>query len=247
MLFKTYGNSSKPVIILIHGGGLSAWMWNRQVEAWEKDYFIITPILDGHGEDYRTPFVSITDTAAKIVRYIDENCGGNVFAIGGLSIGAQIVVEMLSVRKNIAEKAVIESALVIPMKWVASSAKLTYDIAFSWIKMKWFSRLQARSMYIADETFLDYYADSTRMTKESLINMTVSNSLFSLPESLENSGTKALIICGAKELAVMKKSATLLNEILKTSRLAVIESCGHGFSIKSPADYISLVTAFLTE
>ncbi|WP_246578320.1 alpha/beta fold hydrolase [Clostridium frigoris] len=50
MIFKEFGNKNMPVIIFLHGGGLSWWSWNPQIEFLQNDYCIVTPIIDGHGE-----------------------------------------------------------------------------------------------------------------------------------------------------------------------------------------------------
>lgn len=124
MITKNYGDKSKPVIVLIHGGGLSDWMWQPQIDALQNEYHIVTVLLDGHGEAYETAFDSIEVSAQKIIDDIYENFGGKVYAICGLSVGAQITVEILSRQQNIAQKAIVESAMVIPMKHLLGVTKL---------------------------------------------------------------------------------------------------------------------------
>lgn len=63
MIFKEFGDKSKPAIIMLHGGGLSWWSLKPQIEALQKKYYVITPILDGHGEEWHTTFVSIQKSA----------------------------------------------------------------------------------------------------------------------------------------------------------------------------------------
>ncbi len=72
MIFKEFGNKNMPVIILIHGGGLSWWSWKAQIEVLEKNYYVVTPIIDGHGDDYDTEFVSIKKSAEEIIKYVKE-------------------------------------------------------------------------------------------------------------------------------------------------------------------------------
>ena len=96
MIFKEFGDKNRPVIILLHGGGLSWWSWKAQIEVLEKDYRVVTPIIDGHGDAWDSTFVSINKSAKQVIKYIKENCDGKVLALCGLSIGAQIIVEILS-------------------------------------------------------------------------------------------------------------------------------------------------------
>lgn len=247
MLFKEFGNKNMPVIIFIHGGGLSWWSWNPQIEALKKNFYIITPIIDGHGDACDTTFVSIKESAEQVIKYIKENCSGKVFAICGLSIGAQIVVEILSKEADITENAVIESALVYPIKMAIALTVPMYNMCYGLIKKRWFSKLQAKTLNVPDELFETYYKESSRMTKESLINFTISNGNYPMPRSLCNTKAKTLILVGGKELSVMKKSAVLLHETIKDSVLQVIEKSGHGeISLMYPDKYLNLLQKFFS-
>jgi len=37
MIFKEFGNKNMPVIIFLHGGGLSWWSWKPQIKALQKE------------------------------------------------------------------------------------------------------------------------------------------------------------------------------------------------------------------
>ncbi|MBZ9623785.1 alpha/beta hydrolase [Clostridium sp. FP2] len=245
MLFKEFGNKNMPVIIFIHGGGLSWWSWKPQIEALKNDFYIITPIIDGHGDACDTTFVSIKESAKQVVKYIKGNCNGKVFAICGLSIGAQITVEILSKESDITENAVIESALVYPIKMAIALTVPMYNMCYGLIKKRWFAKLQAKTLNVPDELFEIYYEESSRMTKESLINFTMSNGNYPMPEALCNTKAKTLILVGGKELSVMKKSASLLHETINCSFLKVIEKSGHGeISLIYPDKYLNLLQQF---
>ncbi|AZV57378.1 alpha/beta hydrolase [Clostridium sp. AWRP] len=242
MIFKEFGNKNMPVIIFLHGGGLSWWSWKLQIEALQKDYCIITPIIDGHGDACDTTFVSIKKSAEQIVKYIKENYNGKVFALCGLSIGAQIVVEILSQESDITENAVIESALVYPIKMATSLIVPMYNMCYGLIKKRWYAKLQAKTLNVPKELFESYYYDSSRMTKESLINIMKSNGDYSMPQALYKTKAKTLILVGEKELSVMKKSAILLHKTINGSFLKVIEKGGHGeISLIYPDKYLNLL------
>jgi len=95
---------------------------------------------------------------------------------------------------------------------------------------------------VPDDMLENYYEDSCRMSKESLINMTISNSTYSLPENLYKSNAKVLIAVGGKELTVMIKSAKLLNSTIKNSTLKILDKYGHGeLSLKHPEEYSEMI------
>ena len=102
MIVKEYGKSNKDIIMLLHGGGLSWWNYEEVSEILKSNYHVILPILDGHSGSDRD-FTSIESNANEIIEYIDNNYNGNVKLIGGLSLGAQILLDILSKRDNICE------------------------------------------------------------------------------------------------------------------------------------------------
>ncbi|MEX1378377.1 MAG: alpha/beta hydrolase [Eubacteriales bacterium] len=246
MKFREFGTKGNKPIMLLHGGGLSWWSLKPHIQALKNDYFIIAPTIDGHGDDSQTTFTSIEECADKIVNYINDKLDGKLYCICGLSIGAQIAAEVLSRKVNIAHKAVIESGLFCPMQYVASMAKPMYGMSYGLIKQKWFSKYQAKALYVPEEMFEQYYEDSCKMSKESLINMTISNSTYSIPKNIKNSEAETLIIVGGKELSAMKKSAQLLHDTINNSTLTIIDKNSHGeLSLKTPDKYIKMLLDFL--
>ena len=93
MKFTEYGKKDGDTVILLHGAGLSWWNYKREAELLADRFHVILPILDGH-EDSDRPFTSIKSAAEEIIGFIDTCCGGSVLAIGGLSLGGQILLEI---------------------------------------------------------------------------------------------------------------------------------------------------------
>ena len=95
-----FGQQNPDVIMLLHGGGLSWWNYREVAQMLAEQYHVVLPVLDGHaGSD--APFTTIEDNAARLISYIDTHLGGQILAVGGLSLGGQIAVEMLSQRPAI--------------------------------------------------------------------------------------------------------------------------------------------------
>ncbi|GAB6107928.1 alpha/beta fold hydrolase [Fusibacter bizertensis] len=242
MQFKTFGSNENPAILLLHGGGLSWWSLNEHIEILKEFYYVITPVIDGHGEDYETNFISIKDSALKIVQYIDKNLDGKLFCIGGLSIGAQITCEILSIRPDICERAIIESALVIPIKGMKAMMAPMVKLSYGLIKQRWFARLQAKTLYVPEKLFEQYFDDSKKMTKVSLVNITLSNGDYHVNESIEKATAKIEILVGEKEISIMKRSANILHSKLPNSTLYVSPNMKHGeLSLNHPMDYLRIV------
>ena len=145
MHYVEFGKENNSIILLLHGGGLSWWNYEDVAKSLQKDYHVILPILDGHAKSEK-PFTSIEDNADEIINFIDAHSGGSVFLIGGLSLGGQILLEILSQRNDICKYAIIESALVIPSKLTCSMIKPAFGSCYGLIQYKWFSKLQFKSL-----------------------------------------------------------------------------------------------------
>lgn len=247
MKFKEFGNKNLPTMILLHGGGLSYWSLEKVVNNLQKDYHVVTPIIDGHGEDSSTTFISIEDSAKKLINYIDINCKGKVFLIAGLSLGAQITVEVLARRKDITEFAIIESALVLPIAYTNLMVSLT-KISYGLISKRWFSKAQAKSLYVPEEMFEKYYEESCKMSKESLANIARSNGRYIMKESIKDTQAKVLVIVGEKELKMMKESAMAINDVILESNLYMAKGMHHGeLSLVNNHMYIKILRDFVME
>lgn len=247
MNYKEYGKQYRNVIILLHGGGLSYWNYREEAEALQNKFHIIIPILDGHpGSD--SAFTTIEDNAKEIISFIDEKFNSSVLLIGGLSLGGQILLEILSQRGNICKYAIVESALVNPSKFTYAMIKPAFGSCYGLIRRKWFSKLQFKSLKIKQELFDDYYKDTCGITKEDMIAFLQANSLYSIKESLGKCTAKVKIFVGERENAAMKKSAKIINEKLKNSFLIVKRKMYHGeFSINHANDYVEEILTLVRE
>ena len=240
MIVKEYGKSNKDIIILLHGGGLSWWNYEEVSEILKSNYHVILPILDGHSGSDRD-FTSIESNANEIIEYIDNNYNGNVKLIGGLSLGAQILLDILSKRDNICEYAIIESALVCPMKMTNRLIELLINMSYGLINKKWFSKLQFKSLKIKEELFDKYYIDSSNITKDNMISFLKANSNYHL-KNIKTNKSKSIVIVGSKERPIMIKSAKRIHDELINSELEILSGYYHGdLSINHPNEYAEKV------
>jgi len=247
MLFKEFGHTEAPAVVLLHGGGLSWWSLQAVVDLLTPAYRVITPVIDGCGEDAHEPFQSIEASARNLLRYIRENCGGHVYALGGLSIGAQIAVEALSVQPDAADYAVIESALVFPIRATKALVLPMMNMSYGLIQRRWFAKLQAKALCVPESLFERYYADSRKITKASLIQTILSNGTYALKSGIAETTAKTLVIVGEKEIAIQKKSAKALHERIPDSELYVAPDLKHGeLSLLHPKAYAELLQTLFT-
>lgn len=245
--YAEYGSENGKVVMLLHGGGLSTWNYRKTAELLSGEYRVIIPVLDGHaGSD--ADFTTIEDNAARIIEFIDEKFGGNVLLMGGLSLGGQILLEIMARRRDVCRYALIESALVVPSKLTCALAGPMLECSYGLIRRRWFAKLQFASLGIRKDLFEDYYRDTCGISKENMISFLRANALYSMKKSVCDSCAKTDIFVGGKENRAMRKSAGIIHETLPGSRLHTLPGWRHGeFSINHPAEYAGRILEILSE
>jgi len=241
MRYLEYGNQNPETVILLHGGGLSWWNYREVAQLLADKYHVVLPILDGHA-DSDAPFTSIEDNAARIIAHIDEHFGGKVLALGGLSLGGQIAVEMLTQRPDICRFALLESTLVKPSKLTHALIKPTFGMSYGLVKQKWFAKLQAAYLGIPQTLFDDYYQDTCKISKEDMIAFLQSNSAYSIKPALRDTQAKLYIVFGSKEQASIRTSGKLLHDLIPNSTLKTLPGFRHGdLSLNYPEQYAQMI------
>ena len=246
MRYVEYGNQNPETVILLHGGGLSWWNYRDVAQLLSDRFHVVLPILDGHA-DSDAPFTSIEDNAARIIAHIDEYFGGNILAVGGLSLGGQIAVEMLTQRPDICRFALLESTLVKPSKLTHSLIKPAFGMSYGLIKQKWFAKMQAAYLGIPQKLFDDYYRDTCKISKEDMIAFLKSNSAYSIKPALRDAQAKVHIVFGSKEQSSIRISGKQLNHTIPGSTLEILPGYNHGdLSLNHPEQYAQILLTLIS-
>lgn len=241
MEYMEYGKENSETILLLHGGGLSWWNYDNVAKALRDEYHVILPILDGHAES-DAPFTTVEQNAREIIRYIDGHCGGSVLLIGGLSLGGQVLLEMLSQRKDICKYAIIESASVRPSRLMCTLVRPAIGCSYGLVKRRWFSRLQFRSLRLREDLFECYYTDTSDITRENMIAFIEASAGYSLNEDIRACEAEVHVYVGSRERRSVRKSAEDIRRALPAATLHVLPRLYHGeFSIKHADDYAAAI------
>ena len=246
MRYVEYGSQNPETVILLHGGGLSWWNYRDVAQLLSDRFHVVLPILDGHA-DSDAPFTSIEENAARIITHIDGHFSGKVLAVGGLSLGGQIAVEMLTQRPDICRFALLESTVVKPSKLTHALIKPSFGMSYGLIKQKWFAKMQAAYLGIPQKLFDDYYRDTCKISKEDMIAFLESNSAYSIKPALRDAQAKVHIVFGSKEQASIRTSGKLLNHTIPDSTLEILPGYNHGdLSLNHPRAYAQILLTLIS-
>lgn len=232
--------------MLLHGGGLSWWNYREAAELLQAEYRVILPILDGHAGSDR-PFTTIAQNASELLLFIDAHCGGTVALIGGLSLGGQVLLEMLSQREGLCAHALVESAAVIPSGLTNALIAPAFGSSYGLIQNRSFAKLQFRSLHIRQELFEDYYRDTCRIKKDDMIAFMKASTSYALKDEICNTTADVHVYYGSRETGEIRRSAEQLRSRLPACRLHVLPGLRHGeFSINHPDAYADAVRQIIS-
>ena len=247
MIIQEYGADQKDTIILLHGGGLSWWNYREVAELLQREYHIVLPILDGHANSDR-PFITIEDNASEIISFIDEHLNGSVLLICGLSLGGQILLEMLSQRGNFCSFALVESAAVIPSKMTNALIAPVFGSSYSLIRSRKFARMQFQTLHIKPDFFEDYYHDTCQIKKQDLIAFLKANTSYKLKDTVRGASAQIHIYYGEKETGEIRKSAEAICREIPSCKLHCLKGLYHGeFSMNHADRYADAIRQIIHE
>ena len=241
MKYREFGLGQKETILLLHGGGLSWWNYLEAAKLLQTDFHIILPILDGHAGSDR-PFTTIEENASEIISFIDAQFGTSVLMIGGLSLGGQILLEMLSQRRDLCSYALVESASVFPSKLTNKLIAPAFGGSYGLIKNRGFAKMQFNALHINPMLFDDYYRDTCQIRKEDMISFMKATTSYSLKDSLRSVSSEVHVYYGSRETGLIKHSAEMLGKELPGCILHPLTGFYHGeFSLNHADAYADAV------
>ena len=254
MTFHEFGDRNFPHILLIHGGGNSWWNYLRQARMLSDKYHVILPTLDGHGEEYQKDYISTENSAQQILEYIKNNCDRKLFAIGGVSLGGQIAIELLSLDSDIAEKAIIDGSICIPQPKLARICtvivklfgKIMFSKSASKIQLGLMKKMYP-SMAYPEEIENYYIEDMPRIPIKTLVTIYKTYmGEYRLKYAIKESKTQVLYIYGEKEMRCVKESAKLFQKMHPDCTLYEAKGYNHGYlSAYLPLEWMELVNRIL--
>lgn len=242
MQYREYGTDRGKTIMLLHGGGLSWWNYRDVAELLKPDYHVILPILDGHAGSDR-PFTTIEDNADEIIAFIRTHLGGHVAMIGGLSLGGQILLSILSRRRGICRYAIVESASVIPSRSVHALIGPAVACSYGLIRHRSFAKWQFASLHMNQDLFEDYVRDTCRIRKDDMIAFLRASTAYALDTSVTDTDAKVYVFAGGKEGCRILRSADRICEAVPGCVKTILPGLYHGeFSINHPSEYVRTVS-----
>jgi pimeloyl-ACP methyl ester carboxylesterase len=258
LAFQTFGPNNATTIVFLHGGGAGWWMWEPVIK-FLPEYHCIAPDQPETGGSREFKPFSMALAAEKTAELIRTQAHGGKAVVVGLSEGAQVAVQLLATVPEVVEKAIITSALLLPIAglgWLNSPALLgwTYRVSIPpFYNADWWIRLNMKyAAGVPNEYFPQFKKNFQTITEPEFVNMLIANQTFRLPAGLDKATASTLVLAGKKEYSGMKQSVRDLVAALPNARGGWINLVGtstlasqHNWALTAPDLFAATVRAWI--
>ncbi len=236
---------SEETLVFLPGGGVSGWSW-RAVGERLPEYRSLLVDLPGHGRSRDAGRFSMQFAAAEVESLIKERAGGSAHVVG-LSLGAQVAIQLLATNAAAVQSAFVSGCLTRPIPGLGNYhlLKATFSLYAPFQNMPWLVRANARSSGVPREYEEEFAADTRSLTPEMLASVIAANQSFRLPIGLHGVSTPTLVVVGEKELGPVKRSARDLRDSLVRARAYEVVGRQHSWPISDAALCAEGIRAFL--
>ncbi|MBZ9606797.1 hypothetical protein G9F73_002980 [Clostridium estertheticum] len=251
-----FGNIENPKLLMFHGMACT-WKQNfgQVIEKLKEQFYLIIPAYNGHNPDENKDFTSITQTASEIDDYIMKNHNGKIYASYGLSMGANILVEVLSNQRIQMEKAIIDAPDFVPFpSWfVKPVSKMVASVGVKVLQNP--KKLNSIILFLmTGSTSKDYGEEMINssvfsgLTKNTIYNAYYADHVQHIPKAFKDTNVQVICWCGSTENWAIK-SIKNLKKYIPQLREKQFEGYKHGelIIIHSELFIAELETVLLTD
>lgn len=232
--YEVYGNPKNPILCLLPGAGLGIWAYKQLIPLLTKKFCIIFPNI-------LTNFTDMNNAVQQLHDLIIHK-QWRIQLLAGLSIGSQIALKLVATYPCICSNLLLESCAVFPQKF-SNLIKPITNFSFPLTRYTLFNKLQAKVLHLPKNEYQCYDQEIKKMSKQTLINMLISNTHFDIknlkPISFQG---KTLVVYGTKENKLIIKSSYYLSKEFKNVKLISLKNYYHGdLTLNHPTKFLEIV------
>lgn len=248
LYIKETGKNNNETIIFLHGGGISGWMWDKQVESF-NDYNCMVPDLPEHGKSAEVKPFTMKGAAERIIGIIQNQAHEGKAHLVGISLGAQVIVQILSMAPEVVDHVLISGTIVRSVPPTETFLKRLNHLIGIYMPVKnnnLFIKSYMRSYNMPKDLFNKFKESTCVIRPDSSGRIIKENMLFKMPGNLENADVPVIVMAGEKDYRIVKNSARDLLNVLPSSRGATALKVGHLWNIENPELFNNVLRACIT-
>lgn len=247
--YEICNNNKEEWVVFVHGIGGSSRTWNRQARVFGKYYNILMLDLPGHGESQQNVKIqinAINDDIKEVLDFLKIEKAHFV----GMSLGT-LVIANFAVQYPDYVKAIVFGGATIQIDGIY---KLVLNIVAKikrWFPHQFLYNTFAKLMLSKKNHRLSrrfFIKEMLKMKRESFMKWIDYISAMTHPQklinNLKNTNIKMLFISGEEDFCFLK-SVKKIQKKIKSSKLEIIEKCGHICTLEKSKEFNERALNFL--
>lgn len=246
---KETGKENLQTIIFLHEINMAGWMWEGQVTAL-NDYHCLIPDLPEHGRSNEIYPFTINKSAELIIDLIKNKANKGKAHLVGISLGAQIILQILNKAPEVADHVLISGAPVNFTKPTEDFLKLFNYLMKVYIPVKNDNLIigsYIRSYGIPKNLIKKFKESIHIINEESAERIIREHLLFPMPLNLEKIEVPVLVMAGEKDYKFIKESTRRLINTLPNSKSYLAPKVGHMWNIENNELFNQILRSWITE
>ena len=243
LFVRDSGPVGAPAVVFLHGGEYSGQSWQPVVERMQG-YRCLVPDLPQHGQSFQRGPFKIDEAAFAVAEVIRARVDTGRVHLVGLSLGAQVGVQLLAIAPELVDRAVLCGTMINPLPGVRLTAPLLGLVA--WISRSVTLRRNARLATVPPAKADDYREDVRLMPAAQIAHLVQSSTRFTLPKGLDKSDSPTLFLTGSTEMRLVRRSAAALAERMPNGVEGVAIGMDHEWPLRYPDLFSGTVNGWLS-
>jgi len=240
-------------LVLLHGGGASRWVWNPVAARLMGQFHLLVPDLLEHGRSGGVfSMARNTELVAELIALRGHGAKAHVV---GLSIGAQIGLELLAHFPQSVSSALLSSPLTQRIPSLALLSDARWDraaraLVSRYLPVRTWPRLvrdNLRTLSIPGRYYPELLEDTARLGLDGFVRMMRANLNYRAPDALESIHVPTLLTVSSKEPPAMGLSVDEVAARIPGARAVNVPGAAHNWNVQKPELYAQTVRAWIRE
>ncbi len=259
--YRTWGDRSKPPLVLLHGFTGTSLGWKSLADVWTSHFWVVAPDLPGHGASKAPPVpeeLSVAKTAEALT-HLMSFLSAQPWLLLGYSFGGRIACHMMRNTPVELQCVVLESASPGIDDPKERALRRQQDMVLA-------DKIEAHGLdwFIRYWRSLPLFASQATLSeprRQSLENERRAHSAWGLAQSLRGAGTgtqeslwpalstikvPVLMVTGAEDTKY-RHIARAMHEALPESQWVSVNGAGHNVHLEKPDQFDQIVSRFFSE
>ncbi|MBC7264838.1 MAG: alpha/beta hydrolase [Chloroflexi bacterium] len=242
LYLRESGSTDAPLIVFLHGAGLSGRMWQPQFERL-AEYHCLAPDLPEHGQSADICPFDLLDASQQVAELIRQRGPNGRAHLVGLSLGGALVLTVLRIAPEVVDHAIVSGTSARLGKMLVAIQGLNEPV-LRLLNPDQLAALMAWQFHIPPQHRDMLRQDMRRFTPQAFHRVNQAYTEIELPQA---SGAPPLVLVGQKETFVAKRMARKLCASIPGAKGMMVRGVGHVWNLEAPDLFADTVRAWITD